>query len=416
MGPVKPTRSKWPGRQCVGDAQRSVAAMLGVLLAVCWACPAAAVQSATAVGLDLHERPIRIHRLVDGALRFFDDSRQLCIEPIGRFVQLRIDAPDEDHASRIEKGAAELSLIDGQRIVGAWLGADEDGQVLRFRHAVLGPINVPLDRIRYFVPSGRATPTGGSVSELAAVDQVRLVNGDVLEGFVASVHTSLVRMRLAGGAEPVDLPFARVRSVRLANDAQPQPTAVDRLILRDGSCVYVSRLRIESDNQLTFSRADGSEPRPPDTSIDLSRVSQIDLGRSGLQLVDLLELPRRVVAGGEVFGVPMPPRVLDEALWLHAPVTVRFDLPAAAVRFAVQVEIQTGRDDDMSPWSDLIVHVAVDGKAQAHTRLHAGVPSVALGGSAEGRSLTIELDPGLYGPVMDRILLRRAAILVVRQP
>ncbi len=413
MGPGTPPMPQ----NCRGRRPRVVGASLSVLLAICWAPPVAAVQSATAVGLDLRRQPIRIHRLADDKLRFFDGSRQLRVKPIDQFVQLLIDAPEDQAAAQADRGGAALSLTDGQRLVGTWFGADEDGQTLRLRHPALGPIGVQLERVRRFVPPGHDATANGFASEPAGVDWVQLVNGDVLEGFVASIHTSHVRIELAGGAEPIDVPLERVRSVSLANDEKPELAAVDRLVLRDGSRVHASQLRIESGDQLTFTRVEGNELKSAAVTIDLSRVARIDLGSSGQRLVDLHELPLRVVAGGEVFGVPMPPRVIDGGFWLHAPVTVRFELPAGAVRFAAQADLEAGDGGDRpSSWSDLIVKVAVDGKTEARVHLHAGAPRAALTGAAEGKILTIELEPGTYGPVMDRVLLRQAVVLVTQQP
>ena len=399
--------------------------LIGALLAIIWTPSAAAVQSATAVGLDLRRQSIRIHRLADGTLRYFDASRQLRVEPIDQFVQLLIDRPDTDPPPQTEQTpTASVLLIDGQRLVGTWVGAADNGESLQLRHAALGRIRIQLDRVKRFDPPGRAadylsgrhrgaelvTPGPG------AADQVALINGDVLEGFVAAIHTSAVSVNLAGGDEPIDVPLERVQSIRIANESQTDGPALDRVSLRDGSIVHASDLRIESDEQLTFSRVTVGKSDHGDVTLDLSSVARIDLGRSGLRLVDLHRLPRQVVAGGEVFGVPMPPRVKDGTLWMHAPVKVRFDLPAGAVRFAARAVLDAQGSDDASSWSDLIVKVAVGGNAHPPIHLHAAEPGADLSVATEGGILTIELDPALYGPVMDRILLRQAVVLVTKQP
>ena len=385
--------------------------ILVVVLLCLKAAPALAITAATAVTMDLERQPIRIQRLERGALSFFDSSRRLRVEPIDQFVQLLIQAPAGDADGTIEDPqpqapSAAVVLIDGQRLVGSIEGTADDGQTLRFEHEALGRIEVSLEAVHAFWPPG-STPFELDSAGAIGKDQVVLVNEDRLEGFVTGVDVDQVRVLVDGGAT-IDVPMDRITMVRLANPIEALAGAADRVDLADGSRVHASQLTIAKDRlELAAALRGGSEAGT--VSMDLIQVKRIELARSGWRLVDLVQLPRRVAGGGAVFGAPMPPRVWRNDLWLHAPIRMQIDMPPGAHRFAAEAQIDAG--GGASGWADFVVTISVDGRPQGSWHLHANDPAAPINVPVSGDVMTIELDPGVNGPVMDRLWLRHAMVL-----
>ena len=146
----------------------------------------------------------------------------------------------------------------------------------------------------------------------------------------------------------------------------------------------------------------------------LGEVARVDLASPRGRLVDLVRLKMQAVSGGEVFGLPMPPRIDAGSVYLHAPVVVRFDLPAGAARLAAVAELA---DAAQSPaealaWADMDLIVRVDSKIVATAHLDAAQPRALLNVAAAGRALTIELDQAANGPIRDRMRLRDAVVFV----
>ena len=312
-----------------------VYALVGLLLAITPRSHAAT--PAVLVGPGLDSEPVTVVGLREGELSYFDAERRLRREPVSSFVQLRgieggevvgakpqaVGGDVTDAAVPVRMGV--LELVDGQRVVGSLTGpgaeADADageagdaGDVLRWRHAVLGEVSVPLERVAAMTLSGDGDePDAGG----AATDRVMLVNGDAIDGFVEGVTPGAVSV-IPGGIESgnaaVSLPLERVAAVRLANPADDPPAGADLVHLDDSSRVLGRKLVIQDEhlkltptiapqaNAAEFPDAEGRR-----VSLPLAGVQRIDFTGSGTRLIDLTRQPSEVAAGGEVFGTPMPP-------------------------------------------------------------------------------------------------------------
>ena len=370
--------------------------------------PSAAVTAATAVTADLDRRAVRIQRLEDGTISYFDGARRLRVEPVEQFVQLLIDGSANRNPTSATR--ALVQLADGQRLIGGWAGGD--GQTVHLDHEVLGRLALPLETIRLLVPRQRPQDLAARLQEPRfSLDRLVLVNGDVLEGLLAAVGPGSVSFELPGEAGTVALSLERVAAVHLANPGPQTQRVWDLVELIDGTRVWASALQIASD-RLTFAAALADRAAPA-VSVDLAQVERINFARHGMHLIDLAALEPELVAGGQVFGVPMGPRQVAGGLWLHAPVTVRFALPPGVRRFAALATV-TGGGPGHSPWTDFLLTVQVDGRKSEPIRLTAASHRALINVPAQGRYLKLKLDPGTNGPVMDRLLLRDAVLLVDR--
>ncbi len=114
------------------------------------------------------------------------------------------------------------------------------------------------------------------------------------------------------------------------------------------------------------------------------------------------------------------------ALRLRSPGTVVVGLPEQAG----WVRVEAALDDTDAPpgfWEDADLVLRVDGLALTHdesadegpagreasVRLWRGQRSVAWVGRPTGEALAVTLDPGENGPVLDRVRLRAAALVVL---
>ena len=397
-----------------GRGGRGVAVALVAALWVCLAgtAPAWAMTEAQLLGPGLEPEPVQVRGLYDGTLHYFDGQRRLQRRGVDAFVSLRqIAGRSSERAWQRLQGGGGMLLSDGQRLAGRWVGASEDGQALLWEHAQLGRFEVPLDRIAQL---WHGEAGWAELDAPPSEDVVVLSNGDRLRGFIESVDASGVSMQLARGGEPVHLPATRMARVVLANPRATPAAGWHEVHLADGSRVLAGDMEMGEDGSLAarFALVGGASVR----QVAGHELVRVDFTGAGRRLVAVRELPRELVDGGEVFGLPVRPHVVGGALHLRAPVTVRFELPDGAERFAGVAELATGPEAprDLLDWADFDLLVR-SGEAEHRWHLYGQQPRVRVNVALDARSLEIELEPGVNGPIMDRLRLVQAYVLVVDQ-
>ena len=376
--------------------------------------PAAGLTAATIMATDLAPRRVTIQSLRAGRLIYFDDHRELRNEKLERFVQIRglpgAVAPGPGAPSNTEP-LNLIELTDGQRLVGIWAGAGDDGQTVLWQYPLLGEVGIDLDQVRS-IGFDSALPSESSPTQ----DTVFLVNGDRLDGFVVSVDVDAIAIRPQGGApEPVRLPLDRVRTLALANPAATRKTEGHLVHLVDGSRLRAGNLTIARDELALVSVLATGLVIGPSVRVPLANVARIDLMSSLGRVIDLSSLKMTVTRGGRVFGLPSPPRIDRDGIHLHAPVTVRFDLPRGATRFSATAELDIDAGDTPArAWADMELIIRNGGEIIARHPVNALETTAAINLPLRDSPLTIELDSGINGPVMDRLWLRHP-ILFVRE-
>jgi hypothetical protein len=368
---------------------------------------ASAVTPVTLVGPDLQPKRIHLTSVRDGRIGYFDENRALRNAALSDFVQLRgFPAPPATDPAVTEDGVEPpgmIELIDGTRLTGRLSGVAEDGQSLQWTHDALGTIDVTLDAL-----AALALREALGRVEQPASDQAVLINGDVIVGFMER----LVALRVEGAADPIEAPLDRLAKVVTTNPRHAP--ALDRVQFEDGTRLAVRSFSANADElRLEAVWPEGVKGQTGATVWPLHAVRRVDLAQAGLELVTLADLPMRVVAGGSVFGVPWPPRAIDDVLHLHAPVTIEIELPSGASRVAAAVELAL---DDVPAhargWADCFVNVSTAGGAAHQVHLHAASPRGTINVPVSGTTLTIEIDAGAHGPLLDRVRLTDAIVLV----
>lgn len=405
-------------------AWAGVAAICAGLLTLALAPAAGAATPAVMVDRELGVEPVRVTTLVDDRITYFDAERRLQRASVERFVQLRgigVSAPRRVASAAVPPAeGAVLVLTDGQRIAGRWAGAvdaadageAEPGEMLAWRHPTVGTVTVPLDRVRGW---GAAEPVTAASAEAErdgppTQDRAVLTNGDVIGGFVVAVTEAGVSIQPDGADEPIDLAAERVAKVMLANPDAPRDREHHTLVLHDGSALEVSGLTLRRE---TFSFRSVLAESEADHELEAARVARVDFTGTGRRLVPLIGQPRQV-SGGEVFGVTMRPWIENGTLRLHAPVRVTFDLPSGATRVAGIAELATGPDapPELLDWANFELRIDVGDDQPVRHHLHGENPAAALNLPISGRHLEIELIDGPNGPVLDRMRLRHAVVLI----
>ena len=395
---------------------------LGLFVLMAMAPGALAVTPATVIGPDLQPQRINIQGLRDGKLSYFDAERRLRTGELTAFVQIR-DLPGSatggDEASPAAGSRAYVELLDDQRLFGKWSGAADNGQSLLWTHPLMGQVPIALEDI-VAISLGAGDAVWQPSLQTSAGDVVVLANGDSLAGFVVSLRDDAIELQLQQSGPTVLLPLSRIASIRLGNPPPTDAPAAPRghlLWLRDASRVRGRSLTMARDT-LSYRPLLGSGAQGGDrVEVSLGQVARVDLTSPRGRLVDLVRLKMTTVSGGEVFGLAIPPRVEAGSVYLHAPVVVRFDLPAGSARFAAVAELaDAGRASaEALAWADMDLIVRVDSKIVATAHLNAAQPRIALNVAAAGQALTIELDQAANGPIRDRLRLRDAVVFAAHQ-
>lgn len=374
----------------------------GMLIALA-SSHAAALTPATLVGTALEPRRITIQSIRSDRLTFFDAQRELRSQPLDQFLQIR-DLPGAQ-VSEQHSAASVLELTDGQRLVGRWAGEADDGQTLIWRHERLGIVRVELERVAAFALGAALPPRQAGINDI-----VWLANGDQLAGFVDAVGKDFLAIQPTDddSGKAIKLPLDRVRALRLAKPAKQLVKPMHRVWLADGSRIRVDQL-VLARNELTLRAA---ETRIT-VGIPLKRVSRIDFRCPLGSIVDLTGLDMTVDAGGQVLGLPTPPRIDGEHLRLQAPVTVTFVLPDGVARFAATAKLDFHDDDARArAWTDMDLVVRADRHIVGRFHFNADHPEAAINLPIKARSLTLELDTADNGPIMDRLRLSLPVLFV----
>jgi len=404
-------------RGCAAALSVAPGLVVFLLAALLFAPPAGAVSRATLLGPDLRPQHITVQALADGRLSYFDRDNTLQSRPIDQILQLRFQQPAAGAAPNPDGGTAEASsscfveLADGQRLLGQWRGGADEGQAVRLEHATLGQTQIPLNDLR-IVRFGGAVEFG----EASTDDRLLLVNGDRLDGFVISVGGGEIAFQPAGApadADPIKLPLDRVRALRLGNEPALSPAEHHVLHLADGSRVYGRELALSGDVvslRIALPGQVGAQRR-----LAVDQVARLEFVTPGSRLVNLADLPRQVLADDQVFGRVVRPRAEGATLHLHAPVQLEITLPAGAARVAALAELdidEGGRALGTPEWADF--NLIVRDPTETLDTWHFDFDHQRAEVNVEVRQtrLILKLDPAGNGPIMDRLRLVDAVVLV----
>jgi len=384
---------------------------VGGFALVCLFLPAGEALAATPaelIGPDLSVQRVSVTSLRDEVLHYFDAQRNLQSSGIGQWVQLRSIGGE----ALIEVISGErLWLTDGQCFSGRWVGPTPDGNKLQWEHPLLGLIEVPLEDVAQVYWSLEEQGTINAPIDTPVSDTLVMINGDVLTGFVSALVEEGVALIISEAGQQVTIPYDRIRSMSLANPPRRVLEPYDMVTLTDGTRAWADQVTITGERASWRFIPPGSSAG--EVEVPIEELSRIDFLSRGLKLIDLTGLPLRTVQEADVFGLAIPMRVDGQSIHMHAPIEIAFDLPEGAGRFAASAELDTsdpaaGMDD----WPDFHLVVLCEGEQVTSGYLSGSNPAIRINTAVSGSTLTIRLEAGLNGPILDRLLLRDAVILI----
>lgn len=314
-----------------------------------------------------------------------------------------------------------VELVDGQRLLGSigpWdsteltLAAEAAGDADSVGLLPLGGAveAVPLERIgRVLIdPWARPGPLSWAVEgEGVAEDELILANGDRVTGFLVDLG-DVLRFDAGGGER--DFPISRVSEIRLGNPIEASA----------GARVWWASGEIRDGDGVGFAE---------DSFVDASRVDAAwlsDLVLTPLAETELLGFDAgtgRRWARPPAFGSAWASALGVPDIALDGPGSAAWRLPAGARALSLVVRLGGSLGDpDAVPgrWADAEIEVRVEragnNEVLASFRVsgdRAVVPvAVDLPGIGEGRrTLVIEVLEGRFGPIQDRVLLRRPFLI-----
>jgi hypothetical protein len=310
-------------------------------------------------------------------------------------------------AAIVERRQGWLRLSDGQRFPGQALsGAPRGEGVLAWNQSSwLGRMEVGIDQVE------SVTFTGAAVPEAGESDVLLLINGDRLEGFITAIGDPIT-LELAGtGGQTrvVELPLERVAALRMV--APSRAPSGQRVWLADGTVFTARDVLLGEDG---FFRVDGvAFCDEPARRIEREAVAAVLFEPEALVPLSALA-PRRLDGPAGRYVLP-PPRALQDNAALgvadvefRGPLSVQYVLPSGASRLQAEVQLPVLA----RALGDCEVVVLDDGREAWRAGLNARRPSASIAVPLSGSILTIEVREGASGPIQNRVVFSRAAILV----
>jgi len=344
----------------------------------------------------LREREVRVLAIEPGALLLTDESGEEWRREIRGLIAV-LPARGEKDNTRPPHGSGVIELADGQRFPGSLIPTASEGETARWLHRALGELTFSLEDIstaRFGAVSVGTTGSQQRNDSLRVEDELVLVNGDILRGFLVGLGDPMIFE--TGGNESEILP-ERIGEIRLANDKQPAEGVY--IWLGDGTIARADSIMTDgSRERLEFTLENGQRATYligalRGIAFDASRLVPLATLTPSVQSPTGERIsadPIRYVAssyddqdlGRSTLGLA--------TIEFPGPMEVRYELPHSAVRIGGTFEL----DESTLPWGDCIVRIELDGRVLFEQRLHAEQLSVPFTLTAVGRELVIRIDPG----------------------
>lgn len=378
-----------------------------VVLAVCalWTTSAAAQRDEsfdrfTLLTRNLEAHNVQLIEISPNAVHVRDDSGAL--KRLPRAEVLGLINPDARLAPNTDMG--EVILADGQRLPGTPLQRSvSDNTALLWLHQRLRQVAIPIESLRTvrLISTARLPAPG-------LADVLLLTNGDRVEGFITGI-SDVITLDVNGTETTV--PIDRVNSMRLVAMGEQARSDAVRLWLADGTVLDVTQVAMGDDGIVRLEKP-MLVPEIAQLFHSLKDVAGI-LFEPDL-LIPLASLDEPSVTGPPTRYVTPSPKVLDEVaplglarLRLDGPLTARWRVPEGVTGFAAEAALP----EEAMNWGHCELIVLDDDREVFRATLDRATPRARIQVPLTGSELTVRIEEGQYGPILDRVVLERAGLL-----
>lgn len=312
-----------------------------------------------------------------------------------------------DHASGL------LRLTDGQvfpGLPGASVGETSAEETLSWGSDALGALQIPIEDVRQVVLRAGVVRAAGASK--GAADTVLLVNGDRVEGFIASVGDAWAVER-EGRVTTIEA--SRIAGGWFSNP--PEASSGTWVWLTDGTAMSVHSIRVDEEG-----KAQVAPDLTPEGALQIGadQVRGVSFATQRLQPLARMEFATVPGGGGGGGGgrLGTPVRVGDPAsaalfaadIEFPSPMRTSWTMPPNASRLIASAQMPPAS----RVWGDCELVLSRGGVELLRERMtgSSGVLEINLDlGSGDG-PLEITVEPGPDGPILDRVFLRRAMVIV----
>lgn len=341
---------------------------------------------------------LTLDRVDDGVVQFVESTDDLSV--LALIFRANSALPDRISPPGMAK------TVDGR----TWSGAistrpSDDPELLAWAHPVFGRQLLPLESLAVVTLPG-AQPTALAPQE---EDTVIFVNGDVASGYIAGISDTLT---LESSAGERDIPMSLVAQFSLVNDiVTPRGP---RLFLDDGSIVDAtgftyteaqSRLQITSDGSNQSESGIFRESMMLAFLPDAERLAPLH----ALELLSSRSLGTGLVRRTpETVKTPSPIGLQD--LLLPGAMVATWKLQEGSARFSTVAELSAGP----LGWGACVVIFEADGEELHRVSLDEAKPAsaVAFDLAQDAERLSLRIEPGPFGPIRTRVLLREPVLRI----
>ncbi|WP_432798494.1 hypothetical protein [Poriferisphaera sp. WC338] len=244
-------------------------------------------------------------------------------------------------------------------------------------------------------------------------DLVTLLNGEILQGFVVGFEQGKLQLEQDQDGL-LNLNVDHLAELQLMQD-QPEVQSQYVVNLTDGSRLYAHKLNVAKEVvYITVSLTGQGED---DLELPLTSISQIDIQKHGYKILPLHSLQVLAAKPAVVFGLTHTPSWESGVLHLHAPASMRFELPSGAAYFSAEAQLdETQHSDDDLRWADMTIML----KHAEHNQkvvypLNRREAKQILRADVESEKwIEIVIDEGVNGPIMDRLRITNGKVLVYK--
>lgn len=308
-----------------------------------------------------------------------------------------------------------LELTDGQVLPGTLAtGPAANPDYVAWSSRLWGPIAPALDNVSAVVIAPErfdALMAGVKGSQ----DTVLLRNGDRVEGFLESIAPPNVRIEKGGKVS--ELPLSRVDGVLLANPVKP---SAGSWVWVQGAAAAINDIALSDTGSCTIAARLPGVTSQPTATITAESLEAVCFNAAAIQSLAAMPMAEPAPAA-DTRRWSQPPLVSSTDVPLAAadielpgPMRVEWTLPKGATRLSTTLEMPPSA----RLWGDCQVTVEVlgsngSGTQLARAQLNQATPQAVVNAAlTNAAKLRVTIEPGPSGPIQDRVVLRRALVLV----